>query len=224
MKSNFMMALMLASAFNSGFAEGTLSTLAQRAEVLKAFEKDPKQGLEAINQAQQEGSLKADADNYVVVIEKDGDVYKRVAHFDKEKLKLEQQTIETSLLSVVQDAEAKLAGGTGPIAFSFSASNKTMHAILAKRGNLLIFNICPTQEEVDLFLKAATPTADKVPVTPVVAEEKKPEEVKVEGKIVEDKPVVLTEAPKVEATTLTADKAPVTPVVAEEKKPEVPKA
>jgi len=179
MKTNLLMALMLATALNSGFAEVATSTLAQRAEqITKALEKGPKEGVEAINKAQ-EGELKVDDSNYIVVIAKEGDVYKRVAHFKKDKL---NQSIEPSLLNVVKEAEAKLGEGTGPIAFSFPASDKKMYAVISKQGDLLIFNICPTQEEVDAFLKTSAKVEEKkpeeVPAVPVTPAVEKSEEVK----------------------------------------------
>ena len=194
MKTNLIMSLVLVFAFNSDLAADGVSTLAQRAEVIaKALEKGPKEAVEAINKAQK-GDLKVDDSNYIVVVEKSGDVYKRIAHFKGEKL---DTSIEPSLLNIVQEAEKALASGTGPVvAFSFSASdNKKMYALLSKKDNLLIFNICSKQEEVDDFLKPAA----KV-------EEKKQE--------VGDKPVVPTEAPK----SSEAPSATTVPVVTENSK------
>ena len=153
---------MLTCTFNGGFSQDSgMSTLAQRADLIKALEKDPKKGLEDINKNQQDNDIKVDETHYIVVLEKEGDVYKRVGHFKKDKL---NQVIEPSLSNVVQEAETKLAGGNGPIAFNFQASDKKMYCVLSKQGNFLIFNICPTQEEVDAFLKPAVKVEDKKPV------------------------------------------------------------
>jgi hypothetical protein len=181
MKRNLIIALMLTCTFNGGFSQDSgMSTLAQRSDLIKALEKDPKKGLEDINKNQQDNDIKVDETHYIVVLEKEGDVYKRVGHFKKDKL---NQVIEPSLSNVVQEAETKLAGGNGPIAFNFQASDKKMYCVLSKQGNFLIFNICPTQEEVDAFLKPAVKVEDKKPVeepkkvdvAPAVVEQKKAE-------------------------------------------------
>lgn len=153
---------MLTCTFNGGFSQDSgMSTLAQRADLIKALEKDPKKGLEDINKNQQDNDIKVDETHYIVVLEKEGDVYKRVGHFKKDKL---NQVIEPSLSNVVQEAETKLAGGNEPIAFNFQASDKKMYCVLSKQGNFLIFNICPTQEEIDAFLKSLVKVEDKKPV------------------------------------------------------------
>lgn len=166
MKLNFILTLLLAMTFNADLAAGSVSTLAQRQEAItESFKKAPEEAVKAINEAQGD-KLKVDDNSYIVVIEKDGDSYKRVAHFKPEKLKPENQLVEQSLMNIMREAETKLSGGSGPVAFSFSASDKKMYAIVSRYEKLLVFNICQTQEEVDSVLKSTT-----------IVEEKKPDEI-----------------------------------------------
>ncbi len=185
---------MLASALGSGFsaAPAQISTLAERDKLIQeSFLKSPEDALKSINEAQQEEKIKVDDQHYVVVIKKEGDKYVRVAHFKKDKL---NQAVEQSIMSVMQEAETKLAGGSGPVSFSFSAGEKKLFAALSKQSDFLVFNICPTQDEVEGLLKAH------------VKPEEKKEEVKV---IVADKPAdapVAPAAPAADASEKPADK------------------
>lgn len=174
MKSKFFLSLMLASTFSSGFATESVSTLAQRdAMIKKAFEKSPEDAIKFINEEQQADKTKADDQHYVVIVKKDGDKYVRVAHFKKDKVNI---AVEQSIMNIILDAEAKLASTSGPVSFSFSAGagEKKLYAILSKHGDYLIFNICPTSEEVDGLLKANQKTEDKKPEETVPTAEIRP--------------------------------------------------
>ena len=139
MKSKLLIGLMLASSLSFGLA-ASVSTLAEREVLIKeAFAKSPVDAVEAINKSQQEDKIKVDDQHYVVVIKKDGDKYIRIAHFKKEKI---NQAVEQSIMNVMQEAEAKLSGGSGPVAFDFSAGEKKLYAVLSKQGDFLVFNIC----------------------------------------------------------------------------------
>ena len=138
MKSKLLIGLMLASSLSFGLA-ASVSTLAEREVLIKeAFAKSPVDAVEAINKSQQEDKIKVDDQHYIVVIKKDGDKYVRVAHFKKEKI---NQAVEQSIMNVMQEAEAKLSGGSGPVAFDFSAGEKKLYAVLSKKGDFLVFNI-----------------------------------------------------------------------------------
>ena len=153
MKSKLLIGLMLASSLSFGLA-ASVSTLTERQELIKeAFAKSPVDAVEAINKSQQEDKIKVDDQHYVVVIKKDGDKYIRVAHFKKEKI---NQAVEQSIMNVMQEAEAKLSGGSGPVAFDFSAGEKKLYAVLSKQGDFLVFNICPAEDEVKGLLAAGT--------------------------------------------------------------------
>lgn len=199
MKSKLLIGLMLASSLSFGLS-ASVSTLAERDVLIKeAFEKGPADAVEAINKSQQEDKIKVDDQHYIVVIKKDGDKYIRVAHFKKEKI---NQAVEQSIMNVMQEAEAKLSGGSGPVAFDFSAAEKKLYAVLSKQGDFLVFNICPTEDELKGLLAAGTKSEEaKAPVvaaTPApekVEEEKKEEPKKEEVKQEEVKPADATVAP-----------------------------
>ncbi len=190
---------MLASSLSFGLS-ASVSTLAERDVLIKeAFEKGPADAVEAINKYQQEDKIKVDDQHYIVVIKKDGDKYIRVAHFKKEKI---NQAVEQSIMNVMQEAEAKLSGGSGPVAFDFSAAEKKLYAVLSKQGDFLVFNICPTEDELKGLLAAGTKSEEaKAPVvaaTPApekVEGEKKEEPKKEEVKQEEVKPADATAAP-----------------------------
>jgi autonomous glycyl radical cofactor GrcA len=208
MNSKLLVGLLLASSLSFGLA-ASVSTLAEREVLIKeAFAKSPEDAVEAINKSQQEEKIKVDDQHYVVVIKKDGDKYIRVAHFKKEKI---NQAVEQSIMNVMQDAEAKLAGGSGPVAFDFSASEKKLFAVLSKQGNFLVFNICPAEDEVKGLLAAGEKSAE------VKSEEVKPE-VKPEVKQEEVKPAdatvapVATPAPAVDAPAVAPEKTADKPV------------
>lgn len=173
MKSKLLIGLMLASSLSFGLA-ASVSTLAEREVLIKeAFAKSPVDAVEAINKSQQEDKIKVDDQHYIVVIKKDGDKYVRVAHFKKEKI---NQAVEQSIMNVMQEAEAKLSGGSGPVAFDFSAGEKKLYAVLSKQGDFLVFNICPAEDEVKGLLAAGEKPAEVKPE--VKKEEVKQEEVK----------------------------------------------
>ena len=169
---------MLASSLSFGLS-ASVSTLAERDVLIKeAFEKGPADAVEAINKSQQEDKIKVDDQHYIVVIKKDGDKYIRVAHFKKEKI---NQAVEQSIMNVMQEAEAKLSGGSGPVAFDFSAAEKKLYAVLSKQGDFLVFNICPTEDELKGLLAAGTKSEEaKAPVVAATPAPEKVEEVKQE--------------------------------------------
>jgi hypothetical protein len=172
-KSKLLIGLMLASSLSFGLA-ASVSTLAEREVLIKeAFAKSPVDAVEAINKSQQEDKIKVDDQHYVVVIKKDGDKYIRIAHFKKEKI---NQAVEQSIMNVMQEAEAKLSGGSGPVAFDFSAGEKKLYAVLSKQADFLVFNICPAEDEVKGLLAAGEKPAEVKPE--VKKEEVKQEEVK----------------------------------------------
>ena len=195
MKSKLLIGLMLASSLSFGLA-ASVSTLAEREVLIKeAFAKSPVDAVEAINKSQQEDKIKVDDQHYVVVIKKDGDKYIRIAHFKKEKI---NQAVEQSIMNVMQEAEAKLSGGSGPVAFDFSAGEKKLYAVLSKQGDFLVFNICPAEDEVKGLLAAGEKPAEVKPEVKkeeVKKEEPKKEEVKLEVKQEEVKPADATVAP-----------------------------
>jgi hypothetical protein len=159
-KSKLLIGLMLASSLSFGLS-ASVSTLAERDVLIKeAFEKGPADAVEAINKSQQEDKIKVDDQHYIVVIKKDGDKYIRVAHFKKEKI---NQAVEQSIMNVMQEAEAKLSGGSGPVAFDFSASEKKLFAVLSKQGDFLVFNISPTEDEVKGLLAAGEKPVEAKP-------------------------------------------------------------
>lgn len=185
---------MLASSLSFGLS-ASVSTLAERDVLIKeAFAKSPADAVEAINKTQQEDKIKVDDQHYIVVIKKDGDKYVRVAHFKKEKI---NQAVEQSIMNVMQEAEAKLSGGSGPVAFDFSASEKKLFAVLSKQGDFLVFNISPTEDEVKGLLAAG-----EKPV------EAKPQEKQEEVKQGEVKPAdaTATVEPAASAADAAADK------------------
>lgn len=188
---------MLASSLSFGLA-ASVSTLAERDVLIReAFARSPEDAVEAINKSQQEDKIKVDDQHYVVVIKKDGDKYIRVAHFKKEKI---NQAVEQSIMYVMREAEAKLSGGSGPVAFDFSASEKKLYAVLSKQGDFLVFNICPAEDEVKGLLAAGEKPAEVKP------EVKKEEVKKEEPKKEEVKPADATVAPA--ATPVPAADAP----------------
>jgi hypothetical protein len=69
-----------------------------------------------------------------------------------------------------------LSGGSGPVAFDFSAGEKKLYAVLSKQGDFLVFNICPAEDEVKGLLAAGEKPAEVKPE--VKKEEVKQEEVK----------------------------------------------
>lgn len=180
MKSKLLIGLMLASSLSFGLA-ASVSTLAERDVLIKeAFEKGPADAVEAINKSQQEDKIKVDDQHYIVVIKKDGDKYIRVAHFKKEKI---NQAVEQSIMNVMQEAEAKLSGSSGPVAFDFSAGEKKLYAVLSKQGDFLVFNISPTEDEVKGLLAAGTKSEEaKAPVVAATPASEKVEEAKEEVK------------------------------------------
>ena len=201
MKSKLLIGLMLASSLSFGLA-ASVSTLAEREVLIKeAFAKSPVDAVEAINKSQQEEKIKVDDQHYVVVIKKDGDKYIRVAHFKKEKI---NQAVEQSIMNVMQEAETKLSGGSGPVAFDFSAGEKKLYAVLSKQGDFLVFNISPTEDEVKGFLAAGEKPVEAKPEEK--KEEPKKEEVKPEVKQevkqeIKQEEIKLTDAPVVPAAT-----------------------
>jgi len=199
---------MLASSLSFGLA-ASVSTLAEREVLIKeAFAKSPEDAVEAINKSQQEDKIKVDDQHYVVVIKKDGDKYIRIAHFKKEKI---NQAVEQSIMNVMQEAEAKLAGGSGPVAFDFSAGEKKLYAVLSKQGDFLVFNICPAEDEVKGLLAAGEKPAEVKPEVKKeeVKQEVKQEEVKQEVKQEEVKQEVKQEEVKsADATAPAATPAP----------------
>ncbi|MEI7493942.1 MAG: hypothetical protein WCJ92_05030 [Alphaproteobacteria bacterium] len=211
MKSKLLIGLMLASSLSFGLA-ASVSTLTERQELIKeAFAKSPEDALEKINKSQQEDKIKVDDQHYIVVIKKDGDKYVRVAHFKKEKI---NQAVEQSIMNVMQEAEAKLSGGSGPVAFDFSAGEKKLYAVLSKQGDFLVFNICPTEDEVKGLLAAGTKSEEAK--APVVAATPAPE------KVEEAKEEIKPEAKLTDAAAATATAGPATdmPAVAPEKSAE----
>ena len=180
MKSKLLIGLMLASSLSFGLS-ASVSTLAERDVLIKeAFAKSPEDAVEAINKSQQEDKIKVDDQHYIVVIKKDGDKYIRVAHFKKEKI---NQAVEQSIMNVMQEAEAKLAGSSGPVAFDFSAGEKKLYAVLSKQGDFLVFNISPAEDEVKGLLAAGTKSEEaKAPVVAATPAPEKVEEAKEEKK------------------------------------------
>ncbi len=210
MKSKLLIGLMLASSLSFGLA-ASVSTLAEREVLIKeAFAKSPVDAVEAINKSQQEDKIKVDDQHYIVVIKKDGDKYVRVAHFKKEKI---NQAVEQSIMNVMQEAEAKLSGGSGPVAFDFSAGEKKLYAVLSKQGDFLVFNICPTEDEVKGLLAAGEKPAEVKPEVKkeeVKKEEPKKEEVKpADATVAPAAPVADVPAAAPEKATDTAVAAPV---------------
>ena len=193
---------MLASSLSFGLA-ASVSTLAEREVLIKeAFAKSPEDAVEAINKSQQEDKIKVDDQHYVVVIKKDGDKYIRIAHFKKEKI---NQAVEQSIMNVMQEAEAKLAGGSGPVAFDFSAGEKKLYAVLSKQGDFLVFNICPAEDEVKGLLAAGEKPAE---VKPEVKKEEVKQEVKQEEvKSADATAPAATPAPSSDAPAAAPEKA-----------------
>lgn len=208
MKSRFFIFLMFISAISSGFAGATaVSTLAQRdAMVKEAFKgKTPEDALKEINKKQQDGDVKADNQDYVVIVKKESsDQYIRVAHYQSDKL---NKAIELVLVDVMTKAEEKLAGSSGPADFEFSAGERKMYAVIEKRGEYLIFNICPTKDEVEGLLKASAKpdTASAVVTEPAASKEEKKEELKSEVKV---EPVTTT--PETSSAVASVSETPVT--------------
>ncbi len=218
MKSKFFISLLLASAISSGFAE--VSTLAQRATMVnEAFTKSPEEALKAINESQQGGKITTDDQDYVVIVKKQGSEYIRVAHSKKDKL---DKPIEPVLVDVMTKAEEKLAGGSGPVDYEFSAGERKMYAVIEKRGDYLIFNICPTKAEMEGFLKATQPTevttsssAPASTVPEVKKEEPKAESV-TPAEVKKEEPTVAPETTTPVNALASASIAPAATVVAEE--------
>lgn len=166
MKSKFFTSLLLATAISSGFSSSpSVSTLAQRNTMVEdALKKGATEDvLKAINEAQQNGQVQTNDQNYVVVIKivEPGKKYERVAHSKKEKLEEKNRAIESSLEETLKQAEEKLANASGPIPFNFSVNGKTLYAVLFKKDMYIIFNICEKKEEVDALLKPADKPIEK---------------------------------------------------------------
>jgi len=194
-KSKLLIGLMLASSLSFGLS-ASVSTLAERDVLIKeAFAKSPADAVEAINKTQQEDKIKVDDQHYIVVIKKDGDKYVRVAHFKKEKI---NQAVEQSIMNVMQEAEAKLSGGSGPVAFDFSASEKKLFAVLSKQGDFLVFNISPTEDEVKGLLAAGEKPVEAKP-------QEKQEEVK-QGEVKPADATIAPAAPAAPVADAAADK------------------
>ena len=165
MKSKFFTCLLLATAMSSGFAAATsVSTLKERdAMVKEAISKSSEDALKAINEAQQNGQIKTDDQNYVVVIKivEPGKKYERVAHSKKEKLEEKsKEVVDTSLVEAMKKAEENLAKASGSIPFSFSAGGKTLWAVLLKKDAYMFFNICESKDKVDELLNSANKPAE----------------------------------------------------------------
>ncbi len=197
MTSKILISLLLAS-ISDGFAG--LSTLAQRAEMIeKAFKNSESDALKEINEKQQKKDdklpeIETDDQSYVVVLKKQSDgAYKREAHAKKDKI---GQAVEPVLAPVMTSAEEKLAGGNGPVDFDFQAGDKKLYAVIERHGDCLVFNICPTKDEVEGFLKAQGKADTAVKPTP--APEPKKEEKKEETKPAEAKEEPKKEETKVE--------------------------
>lgn len=186
MKSKMLISLLLATSISSGFAD--VSTLAQRdAMVKEAFAKSPEEALKIINNQQQDGAIKTDDRDYVVVVKKlSDDSYMRVAHSKKDKV---DKVVEPVLVDVMRKAEEKLTGGNGPVDMEISSGGSNLYAVVEKQGDYLIFNICPAKDEVEGFLKAnpkKTTITSTEKVSPTPPAEPKKEELKETKK--EDKP------------------------------------
>ena len=169
MKSKFFISLLLASAISSGFSSSTVSTLSQRDEmIINAFkDKSPEEALKEINKKQQDGDVKADNQDYVVIVKSEGnDTYTRVAHSQSDKV---GKVVEPALVPMMKDAEKKLGINAGPVEFELTGQ-KTLYAVIEKRGEYLIFNICPTKDEVDGLLKAKRGSAvEIIPAPPAIS-------------------------------------------------------
>lgn len=197
MKSKFFTCLLFATAISSGFAAtSTVSTLVQRdAMVKEALSKSAEDALKAINEAQQNGQIKTDDQNYVVAIKivEPGKKYERAAHSKKEKLEEKSRGVESSLEETVRQAEKDLANTSGPIPFNFSVNGKTLYAVLFKKDAYMIFNICEKKDELDALLKPADKPVEKTTETTPAAV---PPAVVAE-KPVEAAPAATTAAPSV---------------------------
>ncbi len=209
MKSKFFTSLLLATAISSGFADvSPVSTLAQRnAMVTEALSKGSEDALKAINEAQQNGQIKTDDQNYVVAIKivEPGKKYERAAHSKKEKLEEKSRVIESSLEETVKQAEKDLANTSGPIPFNFSVNGKTLYAMLFKKDAYMIFNICEKKDEMDALLKPADKPIEKpAETTPVAASPVVTAEKSVEA------PAVAPDAKPADAVAKTDEKAAVT--------------
>ncbi len=170
MKSKFFTCLLLATSISSGFADTTISTLAQRdAMVREALSKSSEEALKKINEEQQSGQIKTDDQNYVVVIKKDGEKYIRVAHSKSDRLEEKnKEVVDLSLVEAMKQAEKDLANTSGPIPFSFSANGKTLWAVLSKKDAYMFFNICAAKDDVDKLLKPADKPAEVPAAAPAV--------------------------------------------------------
>ena len=178
MNKKLVMTLLLTCALGSGFADsGKVSTLAERADLIKSAGSDKDKITAAVNKKQQDGEIKVDEKNYIVVLKKDGDGYIRVAHFKKEQL---DKRVETVLLSIIKDAEGALKSGDGPARIQFNADGKQMYAVVSRCNDLLIFNMCDDERQVNSLLPE-----EKAPE--VKQEEKKHEDKKPEAKQEEKK-------------------------------------
>lgn len=201
MKKKLIMTLMLTCALSSGFAStGDISTLAKRADLVREAGSDVKKLIENVNKKQQEGDIKVDDKNYIVVIEKrkegDTNVFTRVAHSKKEKVG--QKVDESVLLDVLKNAEDALKSGDGPVRVQFNVDGKPLYALVSRSGDFLIFNICSDEKEVNNLLAGNQPEEKKPEEKKpeVKTEEKKQEEKKQES--VEVKPKIRPEEKKTE--------------------------
>lgn len=167
MKKSLFMALLLASCLENGLAA---STVVERAELVKGLKDNSKDTIKKVNETQQKDKSKYGDDNYIVVIEKNGSNYERVAHFNEEKLKENEKKItDEKLLNIIKVAEKILDDGYGPVSCPIDKN----FAVVTKCGDFLVFNISNDKKEVETFVKANKP------------EEKKAEELKKEEKVKE---------------------------------------
>lgn len=211
MKSKFFISLLLASAISSGFSSSTVSTLSQRDEmIINAFkDKSPEEALKEINKKQQDGDVKADNQDYVVIVKSEGnDTYTRVAHSQSDKV---GKVVEPALVAMMKDAEKKLGINAGPVEFELTGQ-KTLYAVIEKRGEYLIFNICPTKDEVDGLLKAKRGSAVEIIPAPPAVSPATSEPAKIETKAEVKEDVKPASAPVEAVTTTEPTKEASTPI------------
>ena len=171
MKSKLFVSLMLASSL-SIFADADVSTLADREALIKeAFSNDPEVAIKSINEAEQSGKTKVNDKSYIVVLKKEGEKYIRVAHFENDKLKDANKTVEDSLVSVVKGAEEKLANNSGPLPYEFTVGEKKYFAAITKHADYIIFNVSSKKEEVDKLLATDKPVDASTQTSPDPAKE-----------------------------------------------------
>lgn len=195
MKIGYKFTLIAASCF--AFLSAELSNASERATMLtEAFKiDDMDKVIEIVNTKQQESKIadskSADDKNYVVIIKKEEDgSYVRVAHFKKDKVGV--KITEDVLLKVIDEAEKKLGDSKDNMAYEFTIGGTNYYAVIAKKGNHLVFNIAVTKEEVSKLLG----TTDEKKT-----DEKKPEAPKAVAKPVAETTVKSTENNPEETTT-----------------------